>query len=194
MSNQDEKEDKKLNQRDITVGSVAPAGSTAVSPLGAIVYNNDDFKAHINHLYYPASNMEKSVDLLIKARGKPFLSKMKWGEYQLILSPMANWPGNTGKHWAASVAYARAGLARVSNADPLSTDEPRNVPKDKCSLLDAAIRKCFSSTPPIPMTIDVDQQNTANANTHGLRLRWVYDTVGRPPILLELTMICPYGS
>jgi len=52
----------------------------------------------------------------------------------------------------------RAGLASQPNNTPLSADEPSVVPLTKCGLLDASVRKCFNSTPPIPMKIDVQEQ------------------------------------
>lgn len=204
-----ENEGKGPNRRDILIGSAALAGSTAVSSAAAgrkgdgekskgMIYINEQFKAFINRLYYPANNMEKSTRMLIEEKGKAYLSQMKWGDYQKILAKQRHqhWPGDTEKVWDAAVAAARANLSLLPNKDALSLDEANIIPPDKCALLDAAIRKCFSSTPPIPMTIDVEMKSahSPDAQKHAIRLHWVYEDLTGPPLLLQLTMICPYGA
>ncbi len=157
-------------------------------------FGNEQFKSHINGHYYPLRAMQASVDAL-KASNRIDLATMEWGEYQPILSPLDQWPGNIGEKWMRSKNYARAGLFSQPNNTPLSADEPSVVPLTKCGLLDAAVRKCFNSQPPIPMQIDVQEQPQASphAAQHDIRLNWTYGTDGIPT-LLRLTMVCPYSA
>ena len=53
---------------------------------------------------------------------------------------------------------ARIQLSDQPNNIPLSRDEPNVIPLTRCALLDAAVRKCFNSEPPIPMLINVQQK------------------------------------
>lgn len=71
------------------------------------------------------------------------------------------------------------------------------VPPTKCALLDASIRKCFNSEPPIPMKADIrqHQQDDANSDQHEIRLVWEYGNgEDKAPTLLNLTMVCPYTT
>lgn len=160
--------------------------------MAAKPYNNQQFKDHMNSLYYPLSAMQRSVEIL---KSKLDLSTLKFGDYQSILSPLDRWPGDTGEKWMKSKEYARRGLASQINSAPLAADEPDVVPLTKCDLLDASVRKCFNSQPPIPMKIDVQEQpeHSPNATQHDIRLVWTYGDDG-VPTLLRLTMVCPYGS
>jgi hypothetical protein len=162
--------------------------------FGGRVYNNQQFKDHMNSYYYPLSNMQRSVEKL-KGSGQIDLKTMQWGQYQPILSPLDQWPGNTGMQWIKSKDEAREGLSTQANTRALSPDEPGVVPETKCDLLDAAVRKCFNSTPPIPMIIDVMEQakDSASADQHDIHLDWEYGK-DRIPTLLRLTMVCPFGS
>jgi hypothetical protein len=161
---------------------------------GGRPYNNQQFKDHMNRLYYPLSAMQKSVEIL-KESNQLDLSTMEFGDYQSVLSPLDRWPGDTGKKWLKSKDYARAGLASQPNSAPLSADEPSVMPLTKCGLLDASVRKCFNSEPPIPMQVDIQEQgqDAPNAAQHDIRLVWTYGSDGIPT-LLRLTMVCPYGS
>lgn len=69
------------------------------------------------------------------------------------------------------------------------------VPLTKLGLLDATVRKCFNSEPPIPMQVDIQEQpqDSPNAAQHDIRLVWTYGSDGIPT-LLRFTMICPYAS
>jgi hypothetical protein len=161
---------------------------------GGKPYNNQQFKDHMNRHYYPVSAMQKSVEVL-RASSQIDLATMEFGDYQSILSPLDKWPGDTGEKWVRSKEFARRGLASQPNNTPLSADEPSVVPLTKCGLLDASVRKCFNSTPPIPMQVDIQEQpkDSANATQHDIRLVWTYGSDGIPT-LLKLTMVCPYGS
>src|SRR5882757_4474142 len=161
---------------------------------GGKPYNNQQFKDHMNRHYYPLSAMQSSVEVL-KASNQIDIATMEFGDYQSILTPLDKWPGDLGSKWERSKQYARAGLASQPNNTPLSADEPSVVPLTKCGLLDASVRKCFNSTPPIPMQIDVQEQpkDSPNATQHDIKLVWTYGSDGIPT-LLRLTMVCPYGS
>ena len=160
---------------------------------GGKPYNNQQFKDHMNSLYYPLSAMQRSVERLKSSSLD--LATMEFGDYQPILSPLDQWPGDLGSKWERSKEYARAGLATQPNHTPLSADEPSVVPLTKLGLLDASVRKCFNSTPPIPMQIDVQEQpkDSPDAARHDIKLIWTYGSDG-VPTLLRLTMVCPYGS
>jgi hypothetical protein len=67
--------------------------------------------------------------------------------------------------------------------------------QEKCALLDASIRKCFNSEPPIPIWMDTTQHqdDDANSDQHEIRLIWEYaNGEDKAPTLLRLTMVCPY--
>ena len=182
-------------RRDACIGieAVLPL-MKGTSKMAGKPYNNQKFKDHINSFYYPLSAMQKSVEIL-KQSNQLDLATMKFGDYQPILSPLDNWPGETGRRWVKSKDHARAGLAKQYNNTPLSADESAVVPLTKCDLLDASVRKCFNSQPPIPMQIDVQEQpqDSPSAAQHDIKLVWTYGSDGIPT-LLRLTMVCPYGS
>jgi hypothetical protein len=163
----------------------------AMKFLGGAVLNNQPFKDYMNSLYYPLANMQRSVDAL-KASKQINLTTMEWGEYQQILAPLDRWPAPAGQHWIRLKNAARADLSVQANTASLSKDEPV-VPPTKCALLDAAVRKCFNSTPPIPMFIEIMDKpvDAQNANLHDITLTWVYGKDGIPT-LLEFTMHCPF--
>ncbi len=54
--------------------------------LGGAFYNNPEFKALMNSLYYPLENMKNSVAKL-KASGQIDIETMEYGQYQPILAP-----------------------------------------------------------------------------------------------------------
>jgi hypothetical protein len=161
---------------------------------GGRTYKNDQFKNLMNRNYYPLSAMQASVDKL-KASRQIDITTMEYGEYQPILTPLDQWPNGSGADWEKSKNHARAGLASQPNNLPVSADEPSVVPLTKLGLLDATLRKCFNSTPPIPMQIDVQEQphDSPNAAQHDIKLVWTYGTDGIPT-MLRFTMICPYGA
>jgi hypothetical protein len=166
-----------------------------VNIFGGSVYNNQQFKDHMNSHYYPLDNMQKSVDLL-KASNQIDIATMEFGQYQPILSPLDVWPGGKGKFWMREMGFARQQLSAQPNDTPLSSDEPDVVPLTKCALLDASVRKCFNSQPPIPMLIDVmqKQQDDPNPDQHDIGLVWEFgkDGTDEVPSLLRLTMVCPF--
>lgn len=152
------------------------------------------FKGLMNQHYYPAENMKKSVAKL-KASPDIYMPALEYGQYQPILAPLSQWPQGSGSQWMKEMTMTRLDLMAQSNADPLSRDEPSNVPLTRCGLLDAGVRKCFNSEPPIPMIVDVKQkaQDELGADVHSIKLDWEYkDGTGGAPTLLNLTIICPY--
>jgi hypothetical protein len=162
--------------------------------MGGRVYNNQNFKDLMNNNYWPVDNMRKSIAIL-KASDQIDLETMEFGQYQPILSPRTTWPNRTGNYWLKEMGRARIQLTAQPNSTPLSNDEPKVVPLTRCALLDACVRKCFNSEPPIPMKVDVTehQQSDDNADQHEIRLEWEYDNgQDQAPTLLRLTMVCPY--
>jgi len=161
--------------------------------MGGRVFDNQQFKDHINAHYYPLQNMIKSVAIL-KASDHIDIETLEYGQYQPILSPRDQWPGGSGKRWQREMGKARLDLATQASTAALSKDEPGVVPLTKCALLDASVRKCFNSEPPIPIKIDVKEQdkNAPNADRHDILLVWEHaNGDDQPPTLLLLTMVCP---
>jgi hypothetical protein len=164
--------------------------------FGAKTYNDQDFKNLMNSNYYPMENMMESVALL-KASNRIDLPTMEYGQYQPILSSLDTWPRGKGQYWLKEMGRARINLNAQPNTTPLSSDEPNVVPLTRCGLLDACIRKCFNSVPPICMKADIIEHRAdePNPNDHEIRLVWEYGNgQGKPPTLLNLTMVCPIGS
>ena len=85
-------------------------------------------------------------------------------------------------------------LTAQANSKPLSKDQPDVVPLTKCALLDARVRKCFNSNPPICMQVNVTQKAKDAPDPTCMTSCWSGST--RPgsnvPTLLNLTMVCPY--
>jgi len=162
--------------------------------FGGKVYDNQQFKDHMNSHYYPLENMKKSVEIL-KASNQIDIATMEFGQYQPILSPLDVWPGGRGKFWMKEMGFARQQLNAQPNSRPLSIDESNAIPLTKCALLHACVRKCFNSEPPIPMLIDVTQKlnDAPNPDLHDILLVWEYGKDGnaKVPTLLRLTMVCP---
>ena len=161
--------------------------------MGGRVYNNQQFKDYINANYYPLQNMIKSVAIL-KSSELIDIETLEYGQYQPILSPRDKWPSGSGKLWQREMGKARLDLATQPNSAALSKDQPGVVPLTKCALLDASVRKCFNSEPPIPMQIDVKEQDkyAPNADRHDILLTWEHKNGDdQPPTLLLLTMVCP---
>ena len=162
-------------------------------PFGGRVYDTQQFKDSMNSHYYPLDNMKKTVEFL-KNREDIDIATIQYGQYQAILAPEAI-NVNGPKFWLREMGLARAQLTAQPNTRPLSKDEPTVVPLTKCALLDASIRKCFNSVPPIPMKIDVRQKakDAPSPDQHDVELVWDYGA-GNVPILLHFTMICPFRA
>lgn len=159
--------------------------------FGGRVFDSKQFKDSMNSHYYPLENMKATVELL-KGRDDVDLATIQYGQYQAILAPAAiNMKGH--KFWLREMGFARIQLTAQPNSTPLSKDEPAVIPLTRCALLDASIRKCFNSVPPIPMLIDVRQKtpDDPNPDQHSVDLVWDYEA-GNVPILLHFTMICPF--
>ena len=160
--------------------------------MGGRVYESDDFKQAMDSLYYPLANMERSVAKLTASQNID-IATMEFGQYQPILAPAQIAP-NGPKEWLKHVGVARVSLAAQANTKPLSKDEPNVIPLTKCALLDATIRKCFNSSPPICMQVNVTQKakGDADPDKHDILLEWEYAAGSNVPTLLNLTMVCPY--
>src|SRR5258708_26080293 len=74
------------------------------------------------------------------------------------LTPLDKWPGDLGSKWERSKQYARAGDRKSTRLNSSHQIISYAVFCLKKNLLDASVRKCFNSTPPIPMQIDVQEQ------------------------------------
>ncbi len=162
--------------------------------FGGAIYNNPEFKALMNSLYNPLDNMKASVAKL-KASGLVDMDTMEYGQYQPVLAARDGWPRGGGAFWLREMGRARLDLSNQPNSVPLSNDEAGVVPLTRCALLDASIRKCFNSDPPICMDVDITEhkQDDPNSDTHEIRLDWDYGNgPDQAPTLLHLTMICPY--
>ncbi len=125
------------------------------------------------------------------------IETMEYGQYQPILVPLKDWPKGSGDAWHTIVGRARRELTAQTNSTPLSRDQPDVVPLTRCALLDACVRKCFNSDPPIPISIGIGQQpmDSARADTHEILLVWEYDNGdASPPTRLNLKMMCPYRA
>ena len=158
--------------------------------MGARVYDTDKFKQAMDSRYYPLDAMKQSVAIL-KSADNIDIETMEFGQYQPILAPQQISPKGP-RTWLQNMGRARIQLNAQPNSRQVSKDDPA-VPLTKCALLDASIRKCFNSNPPIPMQIDVTQKpNTApDWDKHDILLVWDYGA-GNVPTLLYLTMVCPY--
>ncbi len=164
-----------------------------VSIFGGAIFNNQDFKDHMNSHYFPLANMQASVAKL-KAADTIDIQTMQFGQYQPVLSPLDFWPGGRGKFWLREMGKARIDLSAQPNTRPLSNDEPDVIPLTKCCLLDACVRKCFNSDPPIPMKVDITEKRSddPDSGVHDIRLVWEYGNgTDKAPTLLNLTMVCP---
>jgi hypothetical protein len=160
--------------------------------MGARAYETSAFKSAMDSHYYPLENMQRSVEILTNSQNID-IATMQFGQYQPILAPDQVSP-NGPKAWLKHVGFARVHLTDMPNTTPLSRDEPDVVPLTKCALLDASIRKCFNSTPPICMQVNVIQKgkNSADPDLHDILLEWEYAPGSNVPTLLNLTMVCPY--
>ena len=158
--------------------------------LGGAFYNNPEFKALMNSLYYPLENMKSSVAKL-KASGQIDIETMEYGQYQPILAPRDRWPHGGGNAWLREMGRSRVELS----AQPNDVALDGVVPLTKCGLLDASLRKCFNSDPPICIKIDVmeHKQEDPKSDTHAVQLAWEYGNgQDKAPTLFKFTMICPF--
>jgi hypothetical protein len=162
--------------------------------FSGITYNNPAFKAAMNKHYATVDAMKASIKIL-QDSGQVDLPTMLYGQYQPILAPSAV-SVRTGKNqgWLRDMGFARMQLSRQSSTTPLSLDEPDIVPLTKCDLLDASLRKCFNSDPPIPITIDVAEKkhDAPDPGIHDVKLVWDYPAGSKVPSRLYFTMICPF--
>lgn len=164
---------------------------TQASIFGGAFYNNEEFKALMNGLYFPLAKMQESVDKLKAAYDRIDIETMEYGQYQPILAPKDKWPAKGGAAWLREMGQARIDLTAQPNDVLLDGEKPLT----KCALLDASLRKCFNSKPPICIKIDVKEhkQTDPMSDTHEVTLVWTYgDGQDKAPTLLEFTMICPY--
>jgi hypothetical protein len=164
--------------------------------MGGRAYTGQQFKDLMNSNYYPLENMVSSVGKL-KASEDIDLPTLEYGQYHLILNPKETWPDNSAQYWHKEKGRARVDLSTQPNTTPLSNDEPGVIPLTRCALLDACVRKCFNSEPPIPMKTDIvtHAESDAYAHRHEIRLEWEYaNGEDEAPTLLYLTMVCPYRS
>jgi hypothetical protein len=158
--------------------------------MGAKVYETASFKQAMDSNYYPLESMKKSVDTLTNSPNID-IGTMEFGQYQLILAPQQVSP-NGPKTWLQNVGRARVQLTAQPNQDAVSDDDP-TVPLTKCARLDACVRKCFNSDPPICMTVNVTQKakDDPDPTLHVILLVWEYESGSKVPTLLNLTMVCP---
>jgi hypothetical protein len=162
---------------------------------GMAVYQSPPFKNFWTQFCGTVDAMRRSIATLNGSQ-EIYLPALEYGQYQPILVPLENWVDFGSRSWAKEVGTARLNLTTQANTQPLSNDEPANVPLTRCALLDAALRKCFNSEPPIPIDNNVRQKrrDEAGADTHGIEVSWDYAADGRTPTMLHYTMVCPYRS
>ena len=163
--------------------------------MGGRTYSRKSFRHLMNSNYYPLANMKKSVAKL-RASDDIDLPTLEYGQYHLILTPASKWPEGSAKYWHKEKGRARVDLSTQPNTVPLSRDEPGVIPLTRCDLLDACVRKCFNSEPPIPMKTNIitHEASDALAHRHEIRLEWEYKKCSDKPTLRHLTMLCPHRS
>lgn len=160
---------------------------------GGTVYMTAAFKNYWSQHYDSVENMRKSVETL-KNSPAIHLPTLEYGRFQPILAPVeGQWPGGL-RLYMREMSSARVDLTAQPNSDALSRDEPDVKPLTRCALLDATLRKCFNSEPPIPMDVDVTQKAATDAtrDVHSVKLVWTYKEGSDVPVRLHFTMICPY--
>ena len=162
---------------------------------GMAVYQTAPFKNFWTPLCGTVDAMQRSIETLKRSQSI-HLPTLEFGQYQPVLVPLQNWAHLGSQHWVREIGNARLDLTRQANSQPLSNDEPSNVPLTRCALLDAAVRKCFNSEPPIPIDNNTRQRkrDEAEANTHGIEVSWDYAADGKTPTMLHYVMICPYRA
>jgi len=160
--------------------------------MGAKVYETSEFKQTMDSHYFPQARMLESVEFL-KNREDIDIATMQFGQYQPLLAPVAVQANQSPKFWWREVGLARMSLARQPNKEPVFKGDTGFVPLTMCDRLDASVRKCFNSDPPICMNVNVTQKakDDPDPSEHAIELQWDYDTAGEPSFL-NLTMVCPY--
>lgn len=154
------------------------------------VYESAEFKTAMDSNYFPLDRMKQSVATLTSSNNID-IATMEFGQYQPILAP-TNINPKGPKAWLQHVGAARVSLTAQPNNTPLSKDQPDVIPLTKCALLDACIRKCFNSDPPICMQVNVTQKakDSPDPSAHDILLEWEYAPGSNVPTLLNLTMVC----
>jgi len=160
-------------------------------------YGTGEFLNFINTLYNPASTMIEAVKRLRREMGDAFVQQIKWGDYQAILAPVAQWPAASGDRWARSVAEARQDLAAMPNTEALSPFNAQ-VHANVLDRLDAAVAHCFNNPaagetePGIPIEVAVATKDATEAEAcrHAIKLDWRINA-GSGVEQLKLTMFCP---
>lgn len=149
--------------------------------------------------------MQKNVEWLVGDGGytQDSIKHILWGADQKFLAEKWNtdWPNNTRQSWDKSVRAARASLATVANHEKIGFHDGPHPPKNRCDLLDALVQRCFNhpaagqARPGIPMVVDLSEKPATDSDKdkHDIAFHWVFDK-NKHPILLFLTMICPYGA
>jgi hypothetical protein len=158
--------------------------------MGGRVFETSSFKQAMDSNYYPLDSMKQSVEILKNSENID-IETMEFGQYQPILAASAvNQKG--AKFWLQNMGRARVQLTAQPNDAPVSDDDP-TVPLTKCARLDACVRKCFNSDPPICMTVNVTQKSKDDPDPtlHDILLEWDYAAGSTVPTLLNLTMVCP---
>lgn len=161
--------------------------------MGGRVYETSGFKQAMDSHYYPLDSMKQSVETLTNSQDID-IATMEFGQYQPILAATeVNQKG--AKFWLQNVGRARVQLTAQPNKDPVSDDDP-TVPLTKCARLDACVRKCFNSDPPICMSVNVTQKGAGDPDPtlHDILLVWDYEGGSKVPTHLNLTMVCPVSS
>jgi len=169
----------------------------ALRAFSGLIYDNPAFKKLMNANYADVAAMRNSIAKLKASPSQIDIETMEFGQYQPILSDSSKWPNGGGMAWVREVGRARMQFIEQPNDLALSNDQSDFVPLTKCGLLDACVRKCFNSEPPIPMTIDVQQKamSAADAGQHAILLVWDYGNgKDKPPTRLNLTMFCPFSA
>jgi hypothetical protein len=139
---------------------------------GGTVYRSPAFKRFWDGFYDSVENMRRSIEIL-RGSSAIDLPTLEYGRFQPILAPLdKDWPVGGLRLYMKEMGTARLNLTDQPNDVALSEDEPDVTPLTKCALLDAALRKCFNSEPPIPMDVYVEEQdeNSPNRDTHTIRL------------------------
>jgi hypothetical protein len=158
-------------------------------------YMTSQFNDFWKEFYDTKEKMEASVKIL-EASPYIHLPTLEYGRFQPILAPSdATWGKGGVRKYMEEMGTARLNLTAQKNEQDLPKDEadkPR--PLTRCALLDTALRKCFNSKPPIPMTVSVAQKtyDDPTCDVHSIDLRWDYDRGDDTPTRLHFTMICPY--
>jgi len=160
---------------------------------GMRVYQSSKFKDFWKQYCGSVEGMRRAVAILRDSPGV-YLPALEYGQYQPVLVPLENWVEFGSQHWAKEVGNARLQLTTQPNTQPLSNDEPANIPLTRCALLDAAIRKCFNADPPIPIdnTIRQKRKDESDPQVHAIEVKWTYAADGKTPTVLHYTMICPF--